>query len=398
MSEEFEEIAETSSAAEEKSPEKSPQEDRQNKTSWLEALAQLGLGDAILRFATGALTLLALAAIVLLLRAFFTGEPQRAEALPLESEAETGLVSPQSIPQAENVYRGIGRMAMMNTIIPNRPRAEIIKYTVETGDTIFGIAEKFSLKPQTIFFANRNILGDDPHRLRPGQELNILPLDGAYYEWQAGDGLNGVARFFKVTPEDIINYPGNNLDPASIGDYANPNIRPGTLLIVPGGTRDFVSWSAPIGLTRDNPGVARQLGAGHCGTVSVGAVGYGYFVWPTNSRFLSGFDFSPETNHFGLDLHGRLGDPLYAVDAGVIVYAGWNDWGYGSMVVIDHGNGWQSLYAHMSALNVGCGQSVGQGAVIGAIGSTGRSSGPHLHFELMHTSYGKVNPWLYLPP
>jgi murein DD-endopeptidase MepM/ murein hydrolase activator NlpD len=398
MSEDFREIAETASTAEEISPEESPQEDRQNKTNWLEALAQMGLGDAILRFATGALTLLALVAIVLLLRVFFTVEPQRAEALPLDTEVESGPVSAQSIPQAENVYRGIGRMAMMNTIIPTRPRTEILKYTVESGDTIFGIAEKFNLKPQTIFFANRHILGDDPHRLRPGQELNILPLDGAYYEWQAGDGLNGVARFFKVAPEDIINYPGNDLDPANIGDYANPNIRPGTWLIVPGGTRDFVSWSAPIGLTRDNPGVARQLGAGHCGTISVGAVGYGYFVWPTNSRHLSGFDYSPETNHFGLDLHGRLGDPLYAVDAGVIVYAGWNDWGYGNMVVIDHGNGWQSLYAHMSALNVGCGQSVGQGAVIGAIGSTGRSSGPHLHFELMHSSYGKVNPWLYLPP
>ncbi len=225
-----------------------------------------------------------------------------------------------------------------------------------------------------------------------------MPVDGTYYEWQSGDGLNGVARGLNVRPEDIINYPGNNLDPATIGNYSNPNIKPGTWLIVPGGTREFISWSAPIGVTRQNPGVARQLGPGACGVVSDGAVGYGYFIWPSNKHYLSGFDYSPETNHRGIDIAGSLGEALYAVDAGVIVYAGWNDWGYGNMVVIDHGNGWQSLYAHMSALNVVCGQSVGQGAVIGAVGSTGRSSGAHLHFELMHSSYGKVNPWLYLPP
>ena len=83
---------------------------------------------------------------------------------------------------------------------------------------------------------------DNPHALQPGQELNILPVNGTYYEWQDGDGLNGVSTFFHVTPEDIINYPGNNLNPETIGDLAHPNIAPGTILIVPGGTREFVSW------------------------------------------------------------------------------------------------------------------------------------------------------------
>ena len=72
----------------------------------------------------------------------------------------------------------------------------------------------------------------DPHALQPDQDLVILPINGTYYEWQDGDGLNGVARFFNVSPEDIINYPGNNLDLATIGDYANPNIEPGTMLII----------------------------------------------------------------------------------------------------------------------------------------------------------------------
>jgi murein DD-endopeptidase MepM/ murein hydrolase activator NlpD len=88
---------------------------------------------------------------------------------------------------------------------------------------------------------------------------------------------------------------------------------------------------------------------------------------------------------------------VYATDAGVVVYAGWNNYGYGNMIMVDHGNNFQSLYAHLSGINVGCGQSVGQGDVIGAIGSTGHSSGSHLHFEIRSLS-SFVNPWDMLPP
>ncbi|MCX6068556.1 MAG: M23 family metallopeptidase, partial [Chloroflexi bacterium] len=179
---------------------------------------------------------------------------------------------------------------------------------------------------------------------------------------------------------------------------SNPNIKPGTWLIVPGGTRAYTSWSAPVGVTRTNPAIARVMGAGSCGKISDGAVGLGYFIWPANKHYLSGFDFSPDTNHRGIDIAGNTGEPIYSVDAGVIVYAGWNDWGYGNMIMVDHGNGWQSLYGHLNSIAVICGQSVDQGTVMGTIGSTGRSSGSHLHFELMHTLYSKVNPWSFLPP
>jgi len=75
----------------------------------------------------------------------------------------------------------------------------------------------------------------------------------------------------------------------------------------------------------------------------------------------------------------------------VVVYSGWNDWGYGYVVVIDHGNGWQTLYAHLNAVYAGCGVSVSQGTAIAALGTTGRSSGPHLHFEIMNASaYGST--------
>ncbi len=371
----------------------------------LEWLLQIGLGESLYQLTRQVTLGVVLLGALWLLATFYRSSISQAQAQNVQTPVTLPTAAPTpALPANEPVENlqpalvGLPRLANPHTIIPTRPRLEVVEYVVQAGDTVFGIAEKFGLKPQTILWANYYTLQDDPHNLRPGQTLNILPVDGTYYEWQAGDGLNGVARFFGVTPEDIINYPGNHLDPETIGDYANPNIEPGTWLIVPGGHREFVSWSAPIGVTREDPAVARVLGPGACGPVQGGAIGFGSFIWPTNKHYLSGYDYSPATNHRGIDIAGNLGEAIYAVDAGVIVYAGWNDWGYGYMVMIDHGNGWQSLYAHMSALNVVCGQSVGQGEVIGAIGSTGNSSGPHLHFELMHTQYGKVNPWDFLPP
>ncbi|HQK42015.1 MAG TPA: M23 family metallopeptidase [Anaerolineaceae bacterium] len=97
-----------------------------------------------------------------------------------------------------------------------------------------------------------------------------------------------------------------------------------------------------------------------------------------------------------MDIHGEIGEPVFASDNGVVVYAGWNDWGYGEMIVIDHGQGWQTLYAHLSTVDVTCGQEVYQGDTIGTVGTTGNSSGPHLHFELRSDDYGRVNPWDFL--
>lgn len=366
---------------------------------WAETLLQMGLGESMLRVGTSLLSLIAIAVVVWLVQVFFSQVPggQTNAAAAQGATPTPAVVMEEVAPVAFDVdFDGIPRMAQPFTTIPSRPRQELTTYKVQVGDTIFGISEKFGLDPETILWGNYNILQDNPHALQPDQELNILPVNGTYYEWQDGDGLNGVASFFGVTPEDIINYPGNNLDATTIGDYAHPNIEPGAMLVVPGGRREFVSWSAPLGVTREDPALARVLGPGACDPISGGAVGYGSFIWPTNKHFLSGFDYSPKSNHWGIDIAGSEGEGVYATDAGVIVYSGWNNYGYGNMVMIDHGNGFQSLYAHLSAIYRFCGQSVGQGEGIGAIGSTGRSSGAHLHFEIMTATY-KINPWDVLP-
>lgn len=399
MSDDFQEVASQDGPGTEPPAEPTPiPAKKQNTPSWLETLARLGLGEIVARVGTALLTLILIIVVVWLMRSVYTDSFAQSDVKAVEPTA-TPVVDLASIPQMEAGYGGVARLAEIHTNIPNRPRLDIIKYTIAKGDTVIDIAKKFSLKPESIMFGNVYTLRDDPEQLSIGTDLNILPVDGYYYMWNAGDGLNGVAKFLHVTPEDIINYPLNHLDPATIGDYSHPNIKPGTMLIIPGGTRPYnYTGGIQAGITRTNPAIARIAGSGACGKVYDGAVGLGTFIWPANDHYLSGFDYSPETNHRGIDIAGNTGDPVYAVDAGVIVYEGWNEYGYGNMIMIDHGNGWQSLYAHLSAINVICGGSVDQGTVIGAIGSTGHSSGSHLHFELMHTLYSKVNPWLYLPP
>jgi hypothetical protein len=144
------------------------------------------------------------------------------------------------------------------------------------------------------------------------------------------------------------------------------------------------------------PGAPGYVGPGACEVqTQYAAFGAGSFIWPTTDHFLSGYDYS--WRHPGLDFNAPLGTALYAVDGGQVVYAGWNHYGYGNFLVLDHGNGWFSAYAHLSQFYVKCLDSVAQGQVIGASGTTGNSTGPHLHFELFQTGVGQINPWTVLP-
>ncbi len=288
--------------------------------------------------------------------------------------------------------RGIHRAAVIHTTIPTRSRVEVLTYTVEQGDSLFAIADNFGLKPETILWGNFDTLKDNPHTLQPGQQLNILPVNGTYHQWREGESLFRVAEYYGVDPLDIIQYPGNEIDIYDF-DMDNPSFEVGQMLIVPGGERELVDYGPPA-ITRNNPAIASTYGPGHCGTIYTGAVGVGYFIWPTTERWLSGYNYNPKI-HPAIDIAGSLGNAVWASDNGVVVYSGWSNYGYGNLVVIDHGNGWQTLYAHLNTISVGCGQSVNQGELIGGLGTTGNSSGPHLHFEMIYSG-AKVNPWDFL--
>ncbi|MCC7360595.1 MAG: peptidoglycan DD-metalloendopeptidase family protein [Anaerolineales bacterium] len=371
-------------------------------------LVRAGWAEVILRYATHGLLLVGLLVLVLA-RQFNLGflsaladkasldtPPGAAAALAAPSPTPDPRASAEVIsalpadlaaptPTAGSV---IERLADPYTLIPSRGRSDVITYTVKPGDTLFGIADNFGLQPETVLWGNYFVLKDDPHLLFPGQVLNILPTDGTYHTVAAGDTLEKIAGFYEVTPEAIVDWPSNNLDPS------DPRVQVGARLVVPGGHRELAVWQVPTISRTDTPETA-GTNFGQCPGGYSGAVGTGAFVWPANNHFLSGYDFT--AIHHGLDLKAKLGDPLYAADSGVIVYAGPNAYGYGNLIVIDHGNGWQTVYGHLSQWNVDCGQSVFQGNLIGLAGSTGNSSGPHLHFEVRYKG-AYVNPWTVLPP
>ncbi|MGD0708204.1 MAG: M23 family metallopeptidase [Anaerolineaceae bacterium] len=362
-----------------------------------EILVRMGLGESTIRIGTGLISVVLVLIVAWVMSDFYLG----GQVLPFTQEAAQAASLPTptlaaSMPDyaAAASTDGISRQVQIHTILPSRPRFDVTQYQVQQGDSIYSIAEKFGLKPETILWGNTSTL-INPEFLTPGQTLNILPVDGVLYTWNAGDGLNGVASYYGVTTDDIINWPGNHLDVGTLGDLSHPDIKAGTQLVIPGGTQTIYSWSAPQ-MSRTDPAAAKIYGPGYCGQVYTGEIGTGTFIWPTANHTISGYDYTPPI-HPAIDIGAQMYDDVVASDGGVIVYDGWNDVGYGNVIVIDHGNGWQTLYAHLSQMFVSCGQSVNQGTKIGAIGVTGNSTGPHLHFEIRNASYGTVNPHQYLP-
>jgi LysM repeat protein len=288
-----------------------------------------------------------------------------------------------------NSKMGISRRTTVHTNIPTRPRTKIIEYTVDTGDSVFGIAQSFNLEPETILWANYDQLNDSPDMLNPGMKLNVPPVNGVYYQWQEGDSLESIAGKFKAKTQDILNWEGNNFD------LTDPQVEVGQWIMIPEGHREFRQWLVPT-IARSNSGVSKSvLGSGACEGNYDGAYGSGAFAWPASNHVLSGNDYW--SGHLGIDIAGGTGDGIFASDSGVVVFSGWANGGYGYMIMIDHGNGYQTLYAHLSSVSAGCGQSVYTGSYIGAMGSTGNSTGSHLHFEVRYLG-GFLSPWYVLPP
>lgn len=339
------------------------------------------------RFAVVSWTVTLLIVAVLLGTAFYYKSTLPATYVPAQiptavSEAGPSQAGLPAIGVEGGGFSSILRKLQLKTNIPERPRYEASIYRVSRGDAILRIAEQFKLKTETLLYVNTQ-LEDNPHNLKPGMELIIPPVDGLYYEWKEGDTFESVADKFDANPEDIINFPGNKID------LTNPTVEPGTKVMIPGGKRELRDWTQDLQTAARgaNTGTGGGNAANTCGGGPV-ASGFG---WPAGSHVISGNGYGP--GHLGLDIQANEGDPVYAAGSGVVTMAqgGWN-YGYGNVVQIDHGNGYVTVYAHLSAIYVSLCTPVGQGAVIGAAGNTGNSFGTHLHFEVRFGG-SNINPY-----
>ena len=234
---------------------------------------------------------------------------------------------------------------------------QISVYVVRKGDTLSEIAEMFGVSTNTIVWANDIKRGV----IKEGQELVILPISGVRHVVKKGDTLKSLATKYKADLGDILSYNGLSAD---------AKINAGDIVIIPDGVISATQTS-----------LARTSGSQTYPAYS------GFYLRPiVGGRKTQGIH-----GNNGIDLAAPTGTSILASADGKIIVsrAGGYNGGYGIYVVISHANGTQTLYAHMSKNNVSVGQNVIQGQVIGAVGSTGKSTGPHLHFEVR----GAKNPF-----
>lgn len=249
--------------------------------------------------------------------------------------------------------------------LPRPESGQIVVYTVEAGDTPSAIAARFGISLNTLLWANnlRSVSA-----IKIGDELAILPVTGVQYQVKKGDTIEGIAKKFKADASEIISFNGLGIGEA---------LGAGSEIIIPDGEMSAPASVSSVGSLPPST-VARFAGLPEL---------KGFFMRPITggrkSRGIHGFN--------GIDLADTCGQPVYASAEGSVIIArasGWNG-GYGKYIVISHSNGVQTLYAHLSALSMTAGFAARQGSPIGLIGSTGNSTGCHVHFEVR----GARNPF-----
>lgn len=305
---------------------------------------------------TAHLGIIALIIIGLLVR----GVEIRAAGAPSAQPAASGGDLPPIQLEDEANSGNLTIAAVPFTIVPRRVRRDVVQYVVAPGDTVTGIATRFHISADSILWANAK-LEDNPDMLSIGQNLNIPPTSGVLYTVQKGDTVESIAAKFKAQPGDIYNDP---FDQSNHDLKVNPpQLTLGAFIMVPGGEKPFVTKKVIYRSTL--PASAAR--------------GTSNFVWPVRACISQVF----WSRHSGIDLASPIGTPVYAADSGFVELVGWDNSGYGNMILINHGNGFVTRYAHLSAFNVEPGQSVKKGDLIGRVGSTGHSTGPHVHFEVI---------------
>lgn len=244
----------------------------------------------------------------------------------------------------------------LSTVISSKPRDKVENYMVRPGDTLASIGKKFDISADTIKWAND--LKTDI--IKPEQTLKIPPITGVVHTVVSGETVYSIAKKYKTTAQNIVNFIFNDF--VDIDTFA---LRTGQVLYIPDGV-----------IEPEQPKYFAQ--APQYASAIAGVRGSSNFIWPTTG----GITQFPTWYHMAFDIASGGAPPIIAADTGTVTYSGCLNWGYGCHVVVDHGNGYSTLYAHMSLLSVSAGQAVSQGQQLGNMGSTGRSTGAHLHFEV----------------
>ena len=296
-----------------------------------------------------------------------------------------GDAEPRTIQEIAGISAG-GSALTKPTILPGAPlpapdgslqpaRTAVESYIVEPGDVIGKIAEHYGVSVETILWEN-NL--SERSLIRPGDSLKILPVDGVEHTVKAGDTVSKIAKAYGSDQEKIVAFNKLQKD--------GSDIVVGETLIVPGGRKQSPRPPAIASAPARFRGVAAP-------PASVEAPAGSGYLWPTSVRRITQYF---NWRHTGLDIAGPFGTPVYASRAGTVVKSqcGWSG-GYGCHIVIDHGDGVKTLYAHNSENYAGVGDSVAQGQTIAVMGSTGRSTGPHVHFEVWVKNV-KQNPLKYV--
>jgi LysM repeat protein len=256
------------------------------------------------------------------------------------------------------------------------PEHDFTVHVVARGETPNQIADKYNISAETLLGGNPQ-LSQESNALQAGAELIILPIDGVLHTVKPGETLTSIADEYSVPVADIVAVDSNLLE------YPFYRLVPESKLLIPGAKVGQFYWTAPKSV------------AGVGGDNQWAVVGTNTYVWPINGRCLSQYYWA---GHPAIDVGLPEGSAVVASDRGTVTYASWaagSYYDYGNLIVINHGNGYETLYAHLSSIAVYPGQIVQQGEYIGGTGNTGRSSGPHIHFEIRLNDI-RDNPLFYL--
>jgi len=288
------------------------------------------------------------------------------------TSASSGAVLGATPPSA--VLNGATDINNLDTVTKEseKPRRDVVEYSVTSGDTLSSIAKKYGVDTDSITYLNDF---SDAKILQPGDTVKVPPVTGIIVKVRSGDTIATLAKKYGLpSPQPIVDWPYN-----SFANDETFSLTAGQTLVIPGGRPP-----------EEAPVIPQQVRTQTIFSTPI-ANGSGQFSWPTSGIITQYFSWY----HNGVDIANNTGTAVLAADSGRVVSVLNEVYGYGHHIIIDHGNGLRTLYGHLSEIMVNVGDNVGRGQQIGRMGSTGRSTGPHLHFTVF-SGNTSVNPLGYL--